>query len=150
MHHSFIHWYMWFNLNLMNLWEYFFLCTKTTKIITLFNNVFSSVLVFDARAQQSHDACVCILLLLGCQIGWKTTFEFFTKILSKFELYSNLKGINSVRKKRFWLLSWGHIEQNITKCTFFQSRAGQHEQKLISLYFCPDLRYTYLGILCLD
>ncbi len=40
--------------------------------------------------------------------------KFFTKILSKFELYSNLKGINSVREKI----------------------------KFISLYFLADLRYT--------
>ncbi len=45
----------------------------------------------------------------GCQIGWKTKFNFFTKILSTFEFDSNLKGIHSVRgKKSFWLLSWGH------------------------------------------
>ncbi len=36
----------------------------------------------------------------------------------------------------------GRIEQNITKCTFLQNRAGQYEQKFISLYFCPNLRYT--------
>ncbi len=41
-------------------------------------------------------------------------FKFFTKILSKFELYSNLKGINSVREKI----------------------------KFISRHFLADLRYT--------
>ncbi len=44
----------------------------------------------------------------------------------------------------------GRIELNITKCTFLQSRAGQYEQKFLYQYFCPDLRYTYLGILYLD
>ncbi len=45
-----------------------------------------------------------------------------------------------------------HIKLNITKCTLLQSRAGQYEQKFISLNFLADLRYTvtYLGILYLD
>ncbi len=35
----------------------------------------------------------------GLQIGWKEKFEYFKKIWSEFEFYSNLKGINSGRKK---------------------------------------------------
>ncbi len=38
------------------------------------------------------------------KLAEKQKFTFYTKILSKFKLYSNLKGINSVRKKSFWLL----------------------------------------------
>ncbi len=40
------------------LWSYenIFLCTKKTKIMTLFNNFFSSVL----RSWENHDACMCI------------------------------------------------------------------------------------------
>ncbi len=34
------------------------------------------------------------------KLAEKLKFTFYTKILSKFELYSNLKGINSVRKKK--------------------------------------------------
>ncbi len=50
-------WHQWFNLIFLKLWEYF-LCAKKTKIITLFNNFFSSVSVFDALSQEYHDACV--------------------------------------------------------------------------------------------
>ncbi len=42
------------------------------------------------------------------------------------------------------------IEQNIPKCTFLQSRAGQYEQKIISLYFLADLRYTvHISVICI-
>ncbi len=48
--------HQWLNCDVMKLREYF-LCTKKTKIITLFNNFFSSVSAFDMRSQQYHDAC---------------------------------------------------------------------------------------------
>ncbi len=65
----------------------------------------------------------------------------------KFELYSNLKGINPVRKKKeaFGFSpkeTRGRIEQNITKCTFLQRRDGQYERKFIALCFLADLQYT--------
>ncbi len=40
-------WHQWFNFNVIKLWKYF-LCTKKTKIMTLFNNFFSFVSEFDA------------------------------------------------------------------------------------------------------
>ncbi len=44
----------------------------------------------------------------------------------------------------------GQIEQNITKCTFLQSRAGQYEKKFISLYFLADLQYTvHISAFCI-
>ncbi len=87
-------------------------------------------------------------------MGRKTKFEFYTKILSKFELYSNLKGIHLVRKKKVFGFSpeatRGRIELNITKCTFLQNRAGEYVQKFISLYFLADLRYTvHISVFCI-
>ncbi len=66
----------------------------------------------------------------------------------------NLKGINSVRKKKAFGFSpeapRGRIELNITKCTFLQSRTGQYEQKLISQYFLADLQYTvHISVFCI-
>ncbi len=40
----------------MKLREYF-LCTKKTKIINLFNNFFASVSVFDAHSREYYDTC---------------------------------------------------------------------------------------------
>ncbi len=50
-------WHQWFNCNFMKPWEYF-LCTKKTKIMTLFINFFSSVSAFNAHSQEYYDACV--------------------------------------------------------------------------------------------
>ncbi len=48
----------------MKLREYF-LCAKKTQIMTLINNLFSSVSVFDERSREYYDACVCIPLLVN-------------------------------------------------------------------------------------
>ncbi len=50
-------WHQWFNCSFMKLWEYF-LCTKETKIMTLFKNVFSSVLEFDTHSRMPVSANV--------------------------------------------------------------------------------------------
>ncbi len=53
-------WHQQFNCNVMKLRKYF-LCAKK-KIMTLFCNFFSSLLVFDALSWQYHNACICIPL----------------------------------------------------------------------------------------
>ncbi len=88
------------------------------------------------------------------KLAEKLHSHFFTKILYKFNIYSHLKGINSVRKKKAFGFSpevtRGQIELNITKCTFLQNKARQYEQKFIALYFCPDLRYTvHVSVFCI-
>ncbi len=47
------------------LWSYenTFLCAKKTKIMTLFNNFFCSLSVFDARSWEYHNTCVHLPLL---------------------------------------------------------------------------------------
>ncbi len=56
-------WHQWFNCTFMKLREYF-LCTKKTKIMTSFKNVFSYLSVFDAHSwDYTTHACDAILLL---------------------------------------------------------------------------------------
>ncbi len=85
------------------------------------------------------------MLVRAVKLVEKLNSNFFTKILSKFELYSNLKGINSIREKKTFVFSpeatRGRIEENVTKCTFLQCRTAQYEQTFISLYFLADLLY---------
>ncbi len=84
---------------------------------------------------------------MGCQNGLNY-IHFFTKILSKF----NLKGINSVREKKYFGFSpeatRGRIEQNITKCTFLQSRAGQYE-KFYLFIFGLICGIWYITVFCI-
>ncbi len=66
--------------------------------------------------------------------------KLHSNVLLKYDQYSNLKGINSVREKKAFGFSpeatKGRIELNITKCTFLPSRAGQYEQKNnLSVFF---------------
>ncbi len=48
--------------------------------------------------------CVCVYIYIyyikAVKLVEKQKKIFFTKILTKFELYSNLKGINSVKRKK--------------------------------------------------
>ncbi len=57
-------WHQWFNRNFMKLREYF-LCTKKTKLTTLFYNFVSSVSEFDTHSREYHNTCVCIALLVN-------------------------------------------------------------------------------------
>ncbi len=52
----------------MKLREYF-LCTKKTKIMTLFNNLFSSVSIFDVPSREHHNVCVCVCVCDAADTG---------------------------------------------------------------------------------
>ncbi len=98
--------------------------------------------------------CVGSVCILGLSNWLKNYIQNFYQNIIKFKLYSNLKDKHSARKNKAFGFSpeatRGRIEQNLTNCTFLQSRAGQYEQKLISLYFCPDLRYTvHISVFCI-
>ncbi len=65
-----------------------------------------------SSSSQVNLSFIVILLHVGTysravKLAEKLHFKCFTKKCSKFKLYSNLKGINSVKKKKksFWLLS---------------------------------------------
>ncbi len=78
------------------------------------------------------------------KLAEKLNSNFILKYYKKFKLYSNLKGINSVRIKKFGFspeATIRHIELNITKCTFIQ---------FISRYFLADLQYTvHISVFCI-
>ncbi len=135
-----------YKLLLMNIWwknsqlDWTLVMSESDKTFSfmdgaIFDFTLVTVAMFTGKKYGLDSRCTFIqTVYLGCQIGWKTKFDFFfTKILSKFELYSNIKVINSVRKKAFGFspeATRERIKQNITKCTFLQNRAGQYEQKL--------------------
>ncbi len=99
-----------FNRNFMNLWEYF-LYTKKTKIKTLFNNLFSSVLVFDACSweypdklrlvykQRNAHTCVVVVMNTHWRLMqkrrncWKLTSVFTFCAQRKQKLFSWLHNI---------------------------------------------------------
>ncbi len=93
-------WNQWFNRNFMKLREYF-LCTKKTKIMTLFNNFFAFVSVIDVCSRQYHNAshglfCIAFLSTEG------------QKALGFHQKYLNLCSVDEQRFYGFGM-TWGWI-----------------------------------------
>ncbi len=118
---------------------------RFNKVLKPFLKDFGPFDMIASRSCSRFVGCISMMRIRAVKLAEKLNSIFFTKILSKSELYSNLKGINSVReKKSIWLLSWGDKRAHrakYTKCMFLQSRAVQYEQNFISLYFLADLLY---------
>ncbi len=81
-------WHQWLNLNFMKLCEYF-LCTKKTKIMTLFNNFFSSMSVFNTCSRYTTTR---VVLLTKEPALWRTKLQlnhwcymdYFNDVLTTF------------------------------------------------------------------
>ncbi len=99
-------WHQWFNHNFMKLWEYF-LCTKKTKIMTLFNAFFSfgTVLCHYRRMRFALFRCrgtQCACVYNGGGLSPKRRNRWIIVVFFAHKKYSR----NFVK---LWLNHWCHI-----------------------------------------